>query len=260
MREIDEKTAQKTRRNAVNKIETVEQVVAETNAVVPVSDGIRETLVRDLQPIAARLEEYAQAAQMPIESPSGAEAGALVCKRIADDIKAVKGHDVLSKITSGLHQLHRKWTGVVGEFVTPMDAARRQIKSNVLKWEHAEREKAEAEQRRLQAIADEAARKERERLEKQAAKYKTEERREAVLEQAAQVAAPVINVAAPVTNIRRSKRWTVKAVDEAAFYAALAQDKNLRGYVEIDRNRLARAKAANTSTEIAGVEFSQITV
>lgn len=244
----------------MNKIETVEQVVAETNAVVPVSDNIRAVLVRDLAPVAARIAEYEQAAKMPIESKQGADSAALICGRIADDIKVVKGHEVLSKITSGLHQLHRRWTGMVGEFVTPMETARRQIKSNAFKWEQDEREKAEAEQRRLQAIADEAARKERERLEKQAAKYKTEERREAVLEQAAQVQAPVVQVAAPVVNIRRQKRWVVKAVDEAAFYAALAQDKNLRGYVDINNNRLARAKAANPSMEIAGVEFSQITV
>ena len=112
----------------------------------------------------------------------------------------------------------------------------------------------------MQAIADEQARRERERLEKLAEQRKTPEVKEAYREQAAQVQAPVIQVAAPVVNIRRQKRWVVKAIDEAAFFAALAQDKNLRGYVDINNNRLARAKAANPSMEIAGVEFSQITV
>lgn len=244
----------------MNQIEKVESVVKETNAIVPVADGIRAALVRDLGPVAGRLARYEEAALMPVVNRQDAEQAAQVCEEIAVDIKAVKGHEVLSKITAGLHGLHRRWTGLVNEFVNPMEAARRQIKSNILKWETAEREKAEAERRRLQALADEQARKERERLEKQAAKMKTEERREALLEQAAAVAAPVIQVSAPVTGIRRQKRWVVKAIDEAAFFAALAQDKNLRGYVDINNNRLARAKAANPSMEIAGVEFSQITV
>lgn len=244
----------------MNKIETVEAVVAETNAVVPVSDSIRSVLVRDLAPVAERLAHYEEAALMPVVNRQDAEQAALVCEEIAVDIKAVKGHEVLSKITSGLHQLHRRWTGLVGDFVTPMDTAKRAIKQNILKWENDERKKAEAEQRRLQAIADEQARRERERLEKLAEQRKTPEVKEAYREQAAQVAAPVINVAAPVTNIRRSKRWTVKAVDEAAFYAALAQDKNLRGYVDINNNRLARAKAANPTLEISGITFDQVVV
>lgn len=244
----------------MDNIQTVEAVVKETNAIVPVADGIRAALVRDLGPVADRLARYEGAALAPVLNKSDADGAAALCEQIAQDIKSVKGHEILSKITAGLHTLHRRWTGLVNDFVTPMETARRQIKSNILKWETAEREKAEAEQRRLQAIADEQARRERERLEKQAAKMKTEERREALLEQAASVSAPVIQVSAPVTTIRRQKRWTVKEVDEAAFFAALAQDKNLRGYVEIDRNRLARGKAANPGMEVAGITFEQITV
>jgi len=244
----------------VDNIQTVEAVVKETNAVVPVSDSIRAALVRDLGPVQERISEYLLCMKAPVTNQAEADRAALVCADIATDIKAVKEHEILSKITAGLHGLHRRWTGLVNEFVTPMDMARRQIKERILTWERGEREKAEAEQRRLQALADEQARKERERLEKQAAKMKTEERREALLEQAASVAAPVIQVSAPVTGIRRQKRWTVKAVDEAAFFAALAQDKNLRGYVEIDKARLARGKAANPGMEVAGITFEQITV
>ena len=245
----------------MNQIETVESVIKETNAIVPVADGIRAALVRDLGPVAARLARYEGAATLaPVLNKQDADRAAALCEEIAQDIKTVKGHEVLSKITAGLHGLHRRWTGLVSEFITPMDTARRQIKSNILKWETAEREKAEAEQRRLQAIADEAARRERERLEKLAEQRKTPEVKEAYLEQAAQVQAPVIRVAAPVVNIRRQKRWVVKAVDEEAFFAAAAQDRNLRGYAEIDKNRLARAKSANPGMEVAGITFEQITV
>lgn len=244
----------------MNQIETVESVVKETNAIVPVADGIRAALVRDLGPVADRLARYEGAALAPVLNKQDADGAAELCEQIAQDIKAVKGHEVLSKITAGLHGLHRRWTGLVNEFVNPMDTARRQIKSNILKWETEEREKAEAEQRRLQAIADEQARRERERLEKLAEQRKTPEVKEAYKEQAAQVQAPVIQVAAPVVNIRRQKRWVVKAVDEAAFFTAAGADKNLRGYAEIDKNRLARAKAANPGMEVAGITFEQITV
>jgi hypothetical protein len=162
----------------MNNIQTLEVVVAETNAVVPVADTIRAALIRDLGPVQERIPEYLLCVKTPVTNQPEADRAALVCSDIAADIKLVKEHEVLSKITAGLHNLHRKWTGLVGEFVFPMDQARRQIKSNILAWEQAEREKAEAEQRRLQALADEQARKERERLEKQAAKIKTAERRE----------------------------------------------------------------------------------
>jgi hypothetical protein len=74
----------------VNKIETVEAVVAETNAVVPVSDSIRSVLVRDLAPVAERLAHYEEAALMPVVNRQDAEQAALVCEEIAVDIKAVK--------------------------------------------------------------------------------------------------------------------------------------------------------------------------
>ena len=114
----------------MNKIETVEAVVAETNAVVPVSDSIRSVLVRDLAPVAERLARYEEAALMPVVNRQDAEQAAQVCEEIAVDIKAVKGHEVLSKITSGLHQLHIRWTGLVGDFVTPMEAGKRKIKKH----------------------------------------------------------------------------------------------------------------------------------
>lgn len=242
-----------------DKMNEVSKVVEETNLLVPVSDSIRDTLVRDLTPVIERWSEYDKVAAKPVLNKEEADAAAVVCNKIATDIKTVKGHEILSKITGGLHTLHRRWTGLVNEFVNPLDAARRQIKTNILKWETAERKKAEAEQRRLQAIADEQARKERERLEKIAEQRKTPEVKEAYREQAAQVAAPVINIAAPKTNIRRAKVWTVADVDEAAFYTGLAQDKSLRGYVEINKTRLARAKAANPTLDVPGVVFDQIT-
>ena len=241
-------------------IQVIENAVKETNAVVPVKDAIRAALVRDLGPVAANIMRYEKAALQPIVTASDAEAAAEIVRQIDADMKAVKGHEILSQITAGLHRLHRQWTGVVNEFINPMDAVKRKIKSNVLAWESAERAKAEAEQRRLQAIADEQARKERERLEKLAEQRKTPEFKESYREQAAAVSAPVISVAAPVVGIRRARRWKVKGVNHDAFYAGLASDASLRGYVEIQNSRLERAKAANPMLAVPGVEFEQVTV
>jgi hypothetical protein len=108
----------------------------------------------------------------------------------------------------------------------------------------AERERIRREdQRRLQAIADETARKERERLEKEAAKLKTPEKREAKLEQAAAVVAPVVTIAAPEKPKGESTRklWRARLTDKAALIQAAAQGN------EIAASCLAfDQKAANT--------------
>ena len=87
----------------MNQIETVESVVKETNAIVPVADGIRAALVRDLGPVADRLARYEGADLVPVPNKQDADGAAVLCEQIAQDIKAVKGHEVLSKITAGLH-------------------------------------------------------------------------------------------------------------------------------------------------------------
>lgn len=243
--------------NPQNEIIEIEAAVEACNAVA-VPNPIRVALVSDLKPIAERLAEYRKQADLHVITELDARAAAKVIEKISEDIKTVKEHEILRKITTGLHALHRRWTGLRDMFCEPMESARREIKNKIIAWEQAERAKAEAEERRLQAEADEAARKERERLEREAAKLKTPELKAAKLEQAAQTIAPVIQIQSPTIGIRTQKIWKVKEVNLDKFYGALSQRPELRGFVEISWSKLARAKAANTALEIPGVEFEQV--
>jgi hypothetical protein len=236
-------------------IEVIGSTVAETNAVA-VTDKVRAQLVADLGPVADRIPEYELAASVcNVRNQEEANLAGEVCDRIAADVKLVTAHETLTRITTGLHQLHRKWVSLRSAFVDPLEASRKQIKDKVIKWTRAEEARVEAEQRRLQAEADERARREQAKLEKEAAKLKTPELREQRMAEAAAVVAPIVHIEKPKATVSMAKRWKVKSVDHAAFFAALATRSDLRGYVEISTARMERSKAANNMMEIPGVEF-----
>ena len=237
----------------------IEEAIAACNQM-QVSNPIKDALVADLRPIAKRLPEYAAATKAPVSTQSEADSAELVCKAIADDVKLVKGQEVLSQITDGLHQLHRKFVGLRDMFLTPLENNRREIKGKIIRWQEVEAEKARALQRKLQAEADEKARLEREKMLNKMKSVKTPEKKEQYQATAAAVIAPTITIEAPRTTIKTSKRWAVKAINQDAFFGALVSDKQLRGYVNIKESSLVRTKAANPSMEIAGVEFEQRTV
>ena len=237
----------------------IERAVEACNAVA-IPDPIRVALVRDLVPVANRLVGYSDVAKsLEVLNQNTADQATVICNDIAADIKAVKDHEVLSRTTDGLHKLHRQWTGLRDLFVAPMERDRKTIKMKVIAWQEGERRKAEEIQRRLQAEADAKAAREREALLKKAESIKTPEKKEALREQAAAVIAPTVHVEVAKSGLRVSKAWTVKSVDEEAFFAALVHNPGLRGYVEIDKTRMVRGKAANPSMTVPGVTFEQIT-
>jgi len=123
------------------------------------------------------------------------------------------------------------------------------VKEAANEWD-AEQQLIRDEAARLaQAQAEELARKERERLEKQAAKLKTPELREARLEQAAAVVA-VIPPAAPAPER--------KAESTAVIWYADVTDPALvpREYMVPDQKALdALAKATKGKLTLAGVAF-----
>ena len=235
------------------------KAVEACNAVA-VPNPVREALVHDLGPVAARLGEYARMAQvLKVATEYDANTAALVCDKIAADIKTVKDHEVLSRITDGLHRLHRQWTGLRDLFIGPLERDRRTIKQKVIVWQEGERIKAAEAQRKLQAEADAKAAREREALLKKAAALKTPEKAEALREQAAAVIAPTVAVQAPKTGMRVSKAWKVKNIDADAFYRALVTRPDLRGYCEIKTTNMEQSKAANPSMDVPGIVFEQIT-
>lgn len=225
-----------------------------------ITQDMRGRIIADLSPIADRISEYADVAEsIVVTRKEDADVAAEYCERIANDIKAVNRHEILDGVIKGFHRMHRRLTALRDDFVSPLENSRKTIKNKIIAWQQEEQRKAEVERARLQAIADEAARKERERLEKEAAKLKTPEKIEQRLEQAAQVIAPVIHVEAPKSGIRMSKAWVAEVENPMAFFAAVAERMELAGYVTIETTKLARAKAANPMIEIPGIEFRQVT-
>lgn len=236
----------------------VGEAINACNAVA-VAEPIKASLVAALRPIAERLAEYEHEATLPVSNQSQADAAVAICNRIACDVKTVKGDEVLSRITDGLHKLHRRFTGLTGMFLNPLEEYRKTIKNKVIAWEQIEAQKAAKERARLQSIADEKARLEREKLERQAAILKTPEKKEERYAAAAAVVAPVISIAAPKTGLRTATVWKVISLDAAAFVAACAARPDLLGYIEISQSKLERAKAANGLFEVSGVVFDKIT-
>lgn len=232
-------------------------IIEDTNKIV-VQDAIKNTLVTDLTPIADRIAMYREAAEtMEVTNEDEATEAAGICDEIATDLKRVKDHEVLSGIVSGLHTLHRKWTGFRGIFSDPMEKHRKALKAKVIEWQEEERIKAEQAQRKLQAEADKKAREEAARLQKKAETVKKPETKERYEEEAASVVAPSIEVTAPKTNMRVQRVWAVKSINENVFFQSLSSRMDCRGYVKIDEQAMKKAKAANVRIEIPGVEFEQ---
>jgi len=126
-------------------------------------------------------------------------------------------------------------------------------------WLQGEERKAEAERRRLQAKADEDARRERERLEKEAGKLKTPELKQQRLEQAAAVEAPVVTVTPPIEKVEGvsvRKVWIARLVDMDKLIAAAVPGSvaaSLLEYCEPVGN--AYARRTQGKVVVPGLEF-----
>lgn len=236
---------------------TPELIVKESNLPL-VQDSDAKALFEAVGPLVDRRHLYAQkAAGLIVKTEADAIAANDVLKEIAADTKtaldAIKAHKDAAK------KRHTLWTTFESFFVDPFEAAKKQIKSKVFSWQQAEQAKAQAEQRRLQAIADEAARKERQRLEAEAAKLKTPEKKEARLEQASQVIAPTITIQAPKSGIRARTDVVVEILDIVAFVKDAAVRVDLCGYIDQERlaSALKKAKTSNKMFNCEGVRFSE---
>lgn len=239
-------------------IATLELVVSDTNGLAINDDALREA-VATLKPIADGIPDALERAEsLSVRNADDANEAAQLRDTIIEAHKTA--HDTITKFDGGiidrLFRLHRRWTAFRNMF-NPLEDAAKTIKGKIIAWQEAEKKKAAAEAARLQAEADERTRREKERLEKEAAKLKTPEKIQERLEAAAAVTAPVIRVAAPVAAVRSQKRWCVARINKDAFLAAAAKDPMLQGYIKIDEQALARSKSANKMLEIAGVTFEE---
>ena len=147
------------------------------------------------------------------------------------------------------HRAHKAIVAQKRTMTDRLDVCETDIKKAITGYDRDQEQIRMAEQRRLQAIEDEKARKEKERLLKRAAKLKTEEKKEEALEQAAEVAAPVVQVVAPQKQKGEStsKKWMARVVDKEAVP---------REWLIINEKALnAFARSTKGSTKVAGVEF-----
>jgi len=148
---------------------------------------------------------------------------------------------------------HAAWKAICGnekQFTDRLDVVEAKAKNILTAYARVEEEKRQAEQRRLQAEADEAARRERERLEKEAAKLKTPEKREERLAQAAAVVAPVVNIAPTTPEVKGTamrKVWRARVVDAQAVPREwlMVNDKALNAF----------AVSTKGAVPVKGVEF-----
>ena len=139
-----------------------------------------------------------------------------------------------------------------------VDKAETIVKSKLLTWQQAERAKAEAEQRRLQAIADECARKTRERMERDAARLKSIELKQERLAQADAVVAPVVAVVADTATAgcSVSVTWKAELVDLDALIAAASPGSTAASMLCFEQRAAdSFAKATKGKVQVPGVRF-----
>jgi len=242
-------------------INELELFVADANALA-VDDAKREALIALLKPIADTLQyhlDYADKVQVTDEAGAkhAAETRDLMLADATTAETAIREFD--DGLLDRLFRAHRKGTALIARFSVLADAARI-VKGKISDWQDLQKEKAEKERQRLQAIENEKTRLEQVRLLKLADSRKTEEKKEMYREQAAALVPSTIHVAAPDKFVKVQRVWRVMSVDKNLFVKAAAENVMLQGWITINEMDLARAKASNSELELPGITFKQITV
>lgn len=190
-------------------------------------------------------------------------AGALVIKTPAEysvalqtvqRIKAIR-FNVVDFFKLSKDSAYAAWKAIVANeksFTDKLDAAEKTAKRVLLAYQEAEEAKRIAEERRLQAIADEKARKERERIEAQAEKARAagkEEKAEALQEKAEAVAPAAVVVESRIQDTAQSvkRTWKARIIDANAVPRewCIPDEKALDAF----------ANSTKGMKPVAGVEF-----
>jgi hypothetical protein len=209
-------------------IETVEEIKAEVLPVVARAEGI----------VIASSGDYEMAADF-LKAVKGAS------KRVTDHFGPMK---------KAAHDAWKTITAKEAETLKPLQDAEARVKSTMLTYATEVERRRQEEQRRLQAEADARAEAERKKLEKEAAKLKTPELREARLEQAAAVVAPVVTVETQAPKVAgQSIRTTWKAV--VIDIAVLPREWMTPNQQALD----AFAKSTKGAVAVSGVKFVEVT-
>lgn len=160
--------------------------------------------------------------------------------------------DFFGPMKRATHEAWKKTVAGETTFLGPLESAERTVKQKMLTWSQAEERERALKQARLQAQADEFVRRERERLEKEAARLKTPELKQQRLEQAAAVITPVVQVVTEtpkVVGIGTRKIWKASVMDA---------EKVPKEFLMVDEAKLDRyAKAMKELASVEGVYFYQ---
>ena len=214
-----------------------------------------EELRRDVAPVVQ------QAAALVVSTPQEYEGAANFLKNVKAAAKKVT--DFFDPIVATAHAAWKKTTEGKATLLKPLADAEATVKRKMIVFQTEQERIRQQEQARLQAQADEAARRERERLEKEAARLKTPEKKEERLAQAAAVAAPVVTVASAAPVIAGQslrKTWKARIVDPKAAATEALAFPDWQAYITINQGEFnkfaARTKGA---VQISGVEFYEDT-
>ena len=205
-------------------------------------------------------------------APVVAQAGAVVVRTpeqyagAGEFLKAIKGAqkrvvDHFGPMKAAAHAAWKTITGTEAETLKPLAEAEALVKRRMLDYQGEQERRRAEEQARLQAEADAAAARERARLEKEAAKLKTLELREARLEQAAAVRAAVVEVAPAVPRVEGQsirKTWRAVVTDKRAVVTAMLSWPDWEAYVTLNQGELDRlAGRTKGAVKVAGLEFRE---
>lgn len=209
-----------------------------------------ETIRAEVAPVVAR------ATALQVRTPDDYSGAAEFLKAIKAAQKRVADH--FGPMKTAAHAAWKKITMTEAEAVAPLNDAERTVKGRMLTYQAEQERIRQAEQRKLQAEADERARREREALEAKAAKMKTEAKREEYLERAQEVAAPVVTVAAVVpvvTGQAIRTTWKARLISIETLTGIPAGDVRL-SLIAFDQSAANRlAVATKGAVAVRGVEW-----
>lgn len=182
---------------------------------------------------------------------------------VADELKAIKSaqkqaDEFFDPPIKQAYELHKMLVGRKKIITQPLADAESKAKSRMLGYTTEKQRKAEEERRRLQAIADAEAEKQRKSLLAQAAKAKKPETVEKYETLAAEVVAPTVAVAVEPPKVSGQSirtTWKHQVADVDAFIKWAAENNRIDLLLPNDKALAAYAKAMNERASIPGVKF-----
>jgi hypothetical protein len=210
-----------------------------------------EALRAEVAPVVAR------ASSIVVASPEQYAGAAAFLKSLKATQKLVG--DFFAPMKTRAHAAWKAVTEQEAEALTPLKDAEAEVKRKMVAFATEQERIRAAAQARLQAEADEKARREREAAEKAAAKLKTQELREQRMADAAAIVAPVVTVASTTPEVKGQsfrKTWKARVVDPKAAVLAVMQWPDWTAYIELKEGELNRfAARTKGAVAVAGIEW-----